>query len=195
MDSDRSFQDLLERVRLGDEDACTELVRAYETEVRRFIRYRINSPKMRRFLDSVDVCQSVFAKFFVRAGAGDFDLENPMQLQRLLLKMAHNKLLDHYRKGATGRHGGTAISLTGETVGSIADAATNPTRDVESRELVDLVRGRLSVDEKVVLDQWMQGEDWVGIAANVGVTAEAVRKRFTRALDRAAKELGWEEQS
>ena len=67
MDSE-SFVSEPFRTRALGGDACTELVRLYENEVRHFIRYRLNGPKMRRFLDSVDVCQSVFAKFFVRVG-------------------------------------------------------------------------------------------------------------------------------
>ena len=190
MDNDPSFLDLLKRVRLGDQDASSELVRLYENEVRRFIRYRLNSPRLRRFLDSLDVCQSVFAKFFVHMSDGDFDLRDPKQLQQLLLKMANNRLLDHYRKGAAKRRAGNETSLAAQTVDWVADNAAGPAEQIEARELVDLVRGRLSSDERVLLDQWMQGDDWPVIATHVGASPEAVRKRFTRAVDRAAAELG-----
>jgi RNA polymerase sigma factor (sigma-70 family) len=194
MDSDQSFENLLDRVRQGDEPASAELVRLYEAEVRRFVRYRMQGPRMRRLLDSLDVCQSVFAKFFACVGAGKFELHHPRQLQQLLLKFANNKLLDHYRKQAAVRHGGV-VKIEGETVDWVADPATQPTTQVENRELVDLLRSRLSADEQGLLDQWMNGEDWPAIAAPIGLSAEAVRKRFTRAIDRAAKELGWEEMS
>jgi RNA polymerase sigma factor (sigma-70 family) len=193
MESNHSFRDLLRRVRQRDDEASTLLVSMYENEVRRFVRYRLNSQKLRRFLDSLDVCQSVFAKFFVRVSAGDFDLKDPKQLQQLLLTMANNKLLDHYRKGAAQRRGGGKADMTGQTAKWIADPAANPADALEARELVDLVRGRLSSDEQSLLDQWMQGEDWPVIAARTGASAEAVRKRFTRAVDRAAAELGWQE--
>jgi RNA polymerase sigma factor (sigma-70 family) len=193
MDSDDSFLNLLGRVRLGDEHASAELVRLYESEVRRFVRYRLNSPRLRRFLDSLDVCQSVFAKFFARIGKGAYELNDPKQLQQLLLKMANNKLLDHYRKIASRRHGGAALDATGQAVEWVADEAASPAKELEGRELVDLVRGRLSADEQALLDQWMQGDDWPAIASRAGASAEAVRKRFTRAVNRAASELGWEE--
>ena len=44
----------------------------------------------------------------------------------------------------------------------------------------------------MLLDRWMQGQDWPEIAGAAGATPEAVRKRFTRALDRIARDLGWE---
>ena len=193
MDSDRLFLDLLKGVRLGDEDASRELVCLYESEVRRFIRYRLHSPRLRRFLDSVDVCQSVFAKFFARISQGEFDLQDPKQLKQLLLKMANNRLLDHYRKMVSKRRGGGASNVTGQSVDWVADESASPTDELENRELVDLVRGRLSTDEQLLLDQWMQGEDWLAIATRVGASPEAVRKRFTRAVNRAAGELGWED--
>jgi len=192
MESDQSFEDLLAQVRQGDERASAELVRLYEPEVRRFVRYRLHSPKMRRFLDSLDVCQSVFAKFFHRIGAGQFDLHSPRQLHQLLMTMANNKLLDHYRKQATTRHGGAA-AIEEQTVDWVADTTAPGTKDVENREIVDLLRSRMPTNEQELLDQWMKGEDWPAIAAHAGTTSEAVRKRLTRAIDRVAKDLGWEE--
>src|ERR1700733_6795050 len=131
MDNDPSFLDLLKRVRLGDQDASSELVRLYENEVRRFIRYRLNSPRLRRFLDSLDVCQSVFAKFFVHMSDGDFDLRDPKQLQQLLLKMANNRLVDHCRKGAAKRRAGNETSLAAQTVDWVADNAAGPAEQIE----------------------------------------------------------------
>jgi len=40
----------------------------------------------------MDICQSVFASFFVRTAAGQFDIEQPDQLLKLLVAIARNKL-------------------------------------------------------------------------------------------------------
>src|SRR6516162_6904582 len=93
-----SFRDLIRRVRAGDQQAATDLVREYESEIRRAIRVKLTDPSMCRVLDSMDICQSVMANFFVRARGGQFDLERPDQLLRLLVTMARNKLLDQVRK-------------------------------------------------------------------------------------------------
>jgi RNA polymerase sigma-70 factor (ECF subfamily) len=42
--------------------------------------------------DSMDICQSVLASFFVRAAAGQYDLQEPGQLIALLFRMARHKL-------------------------------------------------------------------------------------------------------
>jgi RNA polymerase sigma-70 factor (ECF subfamily) len=52
----------------------------------------LTDPRLRRVLDTVDVCQSVLGGF-VRAAAGQFDLEQPEQLVKLLTTMARNRIL------------------------------------------------------------------------------------------------------
>src|SRR5882672_7102445 len=91
------FADLLKRVRGGDSDAASELVRIYESAIRVAVRTRLSDPELRRQFDSMDVCQSVLASFFLRAAAGQYDLHDPEQLVALLTQMARNKLAMHAR--------------------------------------------------------------------------------------------------
>ena len=56
---------LLDRIRAGDQGAATELVRRYEPALRRSVRLRLRDPRLRRVLDSSDVCQAVLLRFFV----------------------------------------------------------------------------------------------------------------------------------
>src|SRR6476659_4802603 len=102
MGNTSAFADLLERVRGADSDAATELVRKYESAIRVAVRTRLSDPALKRQFDSMDICQSVLASFFLRAAAGQYDLEQPGQLVALLTQMARNKLAmrsrDLYRK-------------------------------------------------------------------------------------------------
>ena len=52
-------------------------MRRYEPVVRRLIRLQLEDSKLNRLVDSVDVCQSILASFFLRAQAGQFELEAP----------------------------------------------------------------------------------------------------------------------
>ena len=84
MSEDTAFMDLIRRVRAGDEQASAELVRRYEPAIRIAVRVRLNDPGLRRLFDSMDICQSVLGSFFVRAALGQFELDNPDQLLKLL---------------------------------------------------------------------------------------------------------------
>ena len=95
MAQDDDFVELIRRVRKGDEQASAELVHRYEPAIRIAVRARLTDPKLRRWLDSMDVCQSVLGNFFVRAANGQFELDRPEQLISLLATMSRNRVTNH----------------------------------------------------------------------------------------------------
>src|SRR5215470_8875406 len=102
MADDSTFPDFLRRVRAGDEQAAAELVRRYQSAVRVEVRMRLADARLRRVLDSMDLCQSVLASFFVRAAAGQYDLERPEQLVGLLVTIARRKVAFEARRHRAG---------------------------------------------------------------------------------------------
>jgi RNA polymerase sigma-70 factor (ECF subfamily) len=187
-----TLPEILGRFRAGDPDAARELVEAYEPHLRRMIRLRIRDSRLRRLFDSADICQSVMANFFTRLSLGQYDLESPAQLVRLLESMARNKVATQARKAQVTRRDEREIDGDDEST-SPAVAGPSPTEQVAWRELVEIVRARLSDDERRLSDLRAAGREWAEIAALVGGTSEAARKRLERAFDRVARELGWEE--
>jgi DNA-directed RNA polymerase specialized sigma24 family protein len=191
---DPALQDLLRRIHAGDQEAAAELVRQYEAEIRRAVRVRLTDPRLRRVLDSLDICQSVLANFFVRVAAGQLQIEEPAQLLRLLIAMARNKVLDKARRQQADRRdqrrveAGAAVALD-----RLADAAPGPSRIVAGQDLLRQVRERLSDEERDLAEQRAAGRDWATIAAERSASPEALRKKLARALDRVARQLGLEE--
>src|SRR5262245_39077124 len=193
MFDEQSFRELLQRVRSGDSQAAAELVREYEPEIRRAVRLRLSENHLRRVLDSMDICQSVLANFFVRASAGQFDLERPEQLLALLVTMAHNRLLDHARRYSTARRDQQrAVSNQEEQLAAIADPAATPSQILSERELAEAVRRQLTEEERYLAEQRAQGRDWADLARELGNQPDAIRKKLGRAIDRAVKTLGLE---
>jgi RNA polymerase sigma-70 factor (ECF subfamily) len=191
---DETIRALLQRVRGGDGSAATELVRRYEPEIRRAVRIRLTDPRLRRVLDSMDVCQSVLGNFFVRIAGGQYDLEQPHDLLRLLVAMARNKVLDHVRRQqAVRRDQRRAEADPSEAFDKAEDAAPGPSRIVAGQDLLQEVRRRLTDEERDLADQRGLGRDWNAIAGERGANADALRKKLTRALDRVSRELGLED--
>ena len=186
-----AFEDLIARVRAGDERSAAELVRRYEPEIRREVRFLLRDPYLRRSFDSMDICQSVMGSFFLRAALGEYDLNRPEDLIRLLVSMTRNKMVDATRRQrAQRRDHRRATSLEGVDV--IA-RAPSPSQVVAGRELLGEVRTRLSDEERKLADLRAQGREWADIARQVGGTAEARRKQLNRAITRVARELGLDE--
>jgi RNA polymerase sigma-70 factor (ECF subfamily) len=188
---DVAFLELLERVRARDQQAAADLVRLYEPELRRIVRVRLGGAHLRRLMDSVDICQSVFSNFFVRASAGQFELSSAEQLLKLLVTMACNRVNDLYRKQQAARRVDRHLKPSGhEDLERVAAPGPAPGQQVALRELYDAVRRLLSDEERYLADQRGLGRDWAELAAELNDSPEALRKRLSRALDRAARQLG-----
>ncbi|HND52269.1 MAG TPA: sigma-70 family RNA polymerase sigma factor [Pirellulaceae bacterium] len=193
-DSDADFQSLLKGVRAGEAAAATELVRRYEPEIRRAIRVRLTDARLRRVLDSMDVGQSVFANFFVRASLGEFDLHRPADLVALLVSMVRNKVVDQTRRLNAHKRDQRRVEPLGDTaLTRLPQNSAGPDRRVADRDLLDEVRRRLSDDERRLADLRAAGREWDEIAAETGAKPDALRKKLSRALDRVAAELGLED--
>jgi RNA polymerase sigma factor (sigma-70 family) len=192
MSEAEAFRDLIQRVRGGDEDAATEIVRRYEATIRIAVRVRLDQSDLRRLLDSMDICQSVLANFFVRAASGQFELETPEQLVKLLVTMARNKLLTHAEQQRAARRDYRRREGSPEEK-QVADTGPSPSRVATYRELLETVRRRLGDEERKLADLRSQGHSWVEIAVELGENADALRFRLNRALDRVAHDLRLDE--
>jgi DNA-directed RNA polymerase specialized sigma24 family protein len=155
------------------------------------VRTRLTDPALASRLDSMDVCQSVLASFFVRAAAGQYDLDDPSQLIALLVRMAQNKLAGqarfHRRQQRDVRQAAGLDAAAGQAAGP------SPDRVAAGRDLLEALRGRLTPEERAVADRRGAGEGWAEIAAALGGTADGRRMQLKRALDRVAPELGLED--
>ena len=186
------FQDLIDRVRGRDEAAATELVRRYENAIRRVIRLHLRDSRMRRVLDSMDICQSVLASFFVRTALGQYEIDSPEQLLNLLARIARNKLTDKARQLQAQRCD-YRRDMAGEETERVFDPASDPSEQVSAREILEKVRAGLDAEEGYLAEQRALGRGWNEIASEVGGTPVALRKKLSRALNRVMTGLGLDE--
>jgi DNA-directed RNA polymerase specialized sigma24 family protein len=190
MNDSQDFATLLALSQTGDEVAASRLVREYEPELRRYVRFRLTHPGLRRFVDSLDICQSVLASFFVHLQEGRLDLVEPRQLARLLAVMADNKVRDKVRQHRSVRRGRGAPVAGGVETIDLPSPAPEPAEVVAGQEIAAAIRGKLPADERPLVEMWLAGGGWQELAAAANTTPEAVRKRVNRSIDAAARELG-----
>jgi RNA polymerase sigma-70 factor (ECF subfamily) len=149
---------------------------------------------MRSTLDSIDICQSVMANFFVRAAAGQFDIQSPDQLLRLLITMAKNKITDHARRAHAARRDTRKRDPSGaDKLDAVAAAVQTPSEIVANADLLRRFLDLLTPEERRLAERWSEGVSWSDLAAEMNDSSEALRKRLSRAIDRAAKDLGLDE--
>jgi len=190
--ADGTFLKLMQRVRAGEETAALELHATYADQLQRIIRVRLTEPALRRQMDSLDICQSVFADFFVRTALGQYDLQSSSELIKLLVTMARNRLIYHTQKQTAARR--DIRRLEGRAVEDfpLIGGEGTPSQIVSAGELLHQCQARLTADERALLEQRRAGQGWDEIAGASGKSAEAVRKQFERAIKRVSTELGME---
>jgi DNA-directed RNA polymerase specialized sigma24 family protein len=188
MSEGSAFLDLITRVRAGDQAAAAALIADYEPAIRRAIKVQLRDNRLRRQLDSLDICQSVLANFFVRAALGQFDLATPQDLFGLLTTLARNKLATRARHPDVTRrvdYGGAANT----TESNLVDGTVSPSEQLAGQDLLEAVRQRLSTDERYLAEQRALDRPWQELADELATNADALRKQLTRALNRVAQEL------
>ena len=187
------FQELIQRVRNRDQEAARELTLKYEKVIRRVVRIHLRDARLRQVMDSMDVCQSVLASFFVRTVLGQYDLDSPAHLINLLTTITRNKLtnqVNHLRAQRRDIRRSTTIE---DDAVQIADRASDPSDQASAREILEKVCERLDTNERYLAQQRSLGRTWNELAEELGATDVALRKKLTRALDRVMSELGIDE--
>ena len=185
-----SFIELIARVRQGDEQAAEELILRYEQDLRVIARVRLTDTRMRRVMDSMDICQSIMANFFLRAAAGQFELETPEQLTKLLATMVRNKVTDLARHAHRDCRDIRRITSDHIETYAVAGSVGTPSQIVARSELLEALLSQLGDEEQVIARQRADGHCWSDIANELGRSPDAVRKGYARAVSRALCVLG-----
>jgi DNA-directed RNA polymerase specialized sigma24 family protein len=183
------FHDFIARIREGDEDAARELVRQFEKVIRREVHLRLDDPRLYRVFDSMDISQSVLTSFFARASSGQFDLETPEQLVKLLIKMTHNKVAFQVRRQRASRRDSRMTDVRPVDEIDVASPSPGPSELASDHDLIEAVRNRLGDEERRLADLRGEGWEWPEIAARLGGSAQARRVQLARAVQRVAREM------
>jgi RNA polymerase sigma factor (sigma-70 family) len=183
-----AFDVLIGRIRAGDEQAAAELVRIYEPLVRREVRLQIRDRRLFRLFESRDVSQSVLGSFFARTALGEYDLETPAHLVRLLVTMTRNKVATaaerQRRQRRDYRRNGGADELE-----HVVDRSPSPSELISGQELLERFRAGFTEEERAIADLRKNGLGWAEITSQLGGTAQARRMQLARAVERVSRQV------
>jgi DNA-directed RNA polymerase specialized sigma24 family protein len=191
----RTFHELIERVRAGDQQAAAEIVRRYEPEIHKAIRSLLLTLRLHRIVESADISQCVLSNFFIKTRAAWFELDSPEQLLKLLVTMARNQVRDEARRHQAYRRDRRRIArkFGPDLMENIVDVTVCPSKFVAGRDFVNEVYRRLSVAERELAQARVLGTSWATLAAERGGKPGALRIRMKRALNRVFHQLGLKE--
>lgn len=180
------FATLLARARQGDERAMADLASQYEAEVRIVARVLLG-PKLRPYLDSLDLVQSVHRSLLVGLRGGKVDVSSPERLVALTLTMVRRKIARQWR-----RHQRQArlelASADSETLAGRLTELTRPEDDpARQAQLHDTLRRvceQLDELDRRVLDLRLAGRSTADAARLLGLDPDVLRVRLSRLRQR-----------
>lgn len=184
------FAEFLWRIRGGDEDAARELVQRFEPLIRREVRLRIGDGRLNRSFDSQDVSQSVLASFFFRAASGEYELDRPEQLGRLLMTMARNRMISRTRRERRLVRDVRRVLAEPKVLDQLTDREPSPSEIVSRREQLDRLKAALTANEQQILELRAIGLTWDEIATKLGGNGHARRMQLSRGLARMEQQHG-----
>ena len=192
MDQPTQFEQLMERVIGGDQDAATELFELYREPILRAARARMRNSRLRREIDSNDILNTVMKSFFARVKdvEGDWKLDTPENLLKLLRTMAKNKVIKRTRSQDAKKRGGKMTEISPEFIDGIVRENLTPDEIVAIKELAQLVWDRMSPELRNLYQLRIEDKlPWDKIGRRIGCSAEACRKQTTRGFEEIAKQF------
>jgi RNA polymerase sigma-70 factor, ECF subfamily len=181
-ESEEQFADLMDRVRLDDEQALSRLIALYEPEIRRVAQILLGRP-LRSSLDPTDLVQSVHLQLILGLKQKKLAIGSPEQLRSLTLTLLRHKFIEHWRRHrCQARHdrvlADTDRSTNEKTASSLREP--DPARVAEYNDLVGHLIRHLRVEDRRMIVMRLQGYRTVEIAAELGIAPTALRVRLSR---------------
>ena len=180
------LDDLLDRLRNGDDAAGERLFRAYEPYLRKVARRQLPR-QLRSKFDSLDVVQSAWAHFLEKLGKADWHFAGPAQLRAFLATVTRNRLTDRVRHfhAALGRERPLDER---EVVDRTASRQPRPSELARADDLWERMLALCPPEHHDVLRLKRQGLRLDDIAARTGLHEGSVR----RILRKLARQLAFE---
>jgi RNA polymerase sigma-70 factor (ECF subfamily) len=180
------FATLLSRARQGDEAAMAELAREYEAEVRIVARVLLG-PKLRPYLDSLDLVQSVHRSLMVGLRAGKVDVSSPERLVALTLTMVRRKIARqwrrHQRQQRLDVREADSDALTGRLM-ELTRPEDDPAKQAQLRDTLRRVCDGLDDLDRQVLGLRLAGHSTAEAARQLSQNADVLRVRMSRLRQR-----------
>ena len=192
--------ELLQRVGKGDEQALGQLLARHRSRLRRMVSLHLD-PRLSGRVDPSDVVQEAFMT--ASRKIDEFMRDRPLPFYPWLRQFAWNGLVDLHRKHVQAQKrslsqedpwSSSLLDRSANRLASrLASSGSSPSGRMIRREIRDRVRqalGKLAPrDREVLVLRHLEELSISEIAAILGLSEEATKKRQVRALERLQNQL------
>src|SRR5262245_16443138 len=172
----------------GDEDAARELFDRYAEQLVTLARKRI-SQRLASRIDPEDIVQSVFRTFFHRAKQGQFHLEEPDDVCKLLARITVHKTFRQIAFHKRAKRDATQETGHGDDAQDmLLKLMTGEPSPEETANFLDTLQhflDRLEPEDRKILELRMEGYSNVEIAAKLGISDRKIRRNMEKVRELA----------
>jgi RNA polymerase sigma-70 factor, ECF subfamily len=193
MSSEACFDDLMERLRAGDQEAARAIFHRFGRRLVGLARSRLNE-RMRQKVDPEDVMQSVLKSFFRREAAEPFELRDWDMLWSLLTVMTLRKCgfrTRHYLAQCRDvRREAVKAAPSDESDSSFAAIAREPSPDEAAalNEVVADMLRPLDARDRSIVELALQGTSPAAISSELSCSERTVYRLLARIRSRLERQ-------
>lgn len=182
---------LLDLWRAGDEQAARELFDRYAERLLALARKRIGA-RLNSRVDPEDVVQSVFRTFFFRAKEGRFSFQDQDDLSKLLVRITVHKTLRQVEFHTAAKRDPGMEAAQGDAdhdrIKEVLDSEPTPQAAVTFLDQLEHFLGKLTPDERQILELRLRGDSNREIAKKLGIYDRKIRRVLERVKALAEQE-------
>lgn len=177
----------LEKWRQGDEEAAQKLFNRYIDQVMRLAQRHLGRPMAGR-VDPEDIAQSVFRTFFHRASKGQFHLDDPEDLCKLLARITLHKTFRQiaFHKRAK-RSAGMESGESQEALMNRIASGPTPEDAVAFMDHLEHFLSQLRPGDREIINLRIEGYNNLEIAEKLGISDRKIRRLMERIRGLAEK--------
>jgi DNA-directed RNA polymerase specialized sigma24 family protein len=175
-----SVRTLLEAMGRGERQAAAEFVIRYGPQIRRRVRGKLRV-SMRRLFDSQDILSTLGRRLDTYVHRGNFEPRSEGELWSLVFTIAERSVIEKAKiwEALAEKESGLARETVAQDAVSALTIEHGP--DSEFEQLLGCIPAE---DDRQIARLWSMGKTSELIAADVGMTPDQVRKRWSRTRDR-----------
>ena len=176
------FENLLQQIRGGSEEAINQLVQLYQEDIRIIARAQLG-PLLRPYMDSLDLVQSVHHSLIVGLRTHRYEFSSPDKLVAFAAVVMRRKVARHWRKlRRQQRESGirTSDNELPDFVATLSVERQDPAEIASFRDQIAYVVSRLEGVDRELVTLRLEGYSTAAAARHLEIDADVARVRLSR---------------
>ena len=186
-DSTLFFEDLANKLRLGDKGALEEMWNRFGNELRRRARTRLRQYGIMRQHESMDICNAVMLDLMNQQ---EIKIRQPKDILRYFRRAIDNQVRDVIKSLTRDRRDIRREEKNPVESHNVINSGTSPSLFLVREEIFHKVESQLGDDGQKIVQMVRANFGWTEIGQSLGVSPDSIRMKWNRAVRKVQIDAG-----